>query len=391
VSGAFPGPARRHARRLLALAALLLVSCRDTDERGLRQPETVAPGVRLYHLTDPALLDPPGPAAVQILRLDPSRIRLKSALAQGEVMGTETVPDIAARHSAIAAINAGFFAPNGDPAGLLQVERELVSDTARPRGAVALTADARGRAILIFDVVKATARVRVETPEGAATIPVAGIDTVRRRGRLMLFTSKYHGHTDTAARGIEWVVSGSPLQVRERRVDAGSTPIPRDGFVLSYGGLDPPPPLETMGIGDTVTIEREFVSHFGSAPELWHAAEHVIGGAGLLVRNGQKIEDWTIEDFREGFTAERHPRTMIGTDRTGEIWLVTIDGRNPQVSLGMSFAELQRLAERLQLVNALNLDGGGSTTMVVRGQIVNHPSDASGPRKVSDALLVVGR
>ena len=59
--------------------------------------------------------------------------------------------------------------------------------------------------------------------------------------------------------------------------------------------------------------------------------------------------------------------------------------------LGMAVAELLSLARRLELTDALNLDGGGSTTMVVRDGVVNHPSDMTGPRKVSDALLVVPR
>jgi exopolysaccharide biosynthesis protein len=57
----------------------------------------------------------------------------------------------------------------------------------------------------------------------------------------------------------------------------------------------------------------------------------------------------------------------------------------------MTFAELTNLATKLNLVNALNLDGGGSTTMVVKGKVVNHPSDAVGPRRVSDALIVTRR
>ena len=81
---------------------------------------------------------------------------------------------------------------------------------------------------------------------------------------------------------------------------------------------------------------------------------------------------------------------MIGTAADGTIWLVTVDGRQPEVSVGMSLVELRSLARRLGLVNALNLDGGGSTTMWVQGQVVNKPSDATGPRKVSDALLVYG-
>jgi exopolysaccharide biosynthesis protein len=57
----------------------------------------------------------------------------------------------------------------------------------------------------------------------------------------------------------------------------------------------------------------------------------------------------------------------------------------------MTFAELTGLALKLNFVHALNLDGGGSTTMVVKGRVVNHPSDATGPRRVSDALIVTRR
>jgi exopolysaccharide biosynthesis protein len=91
------------------------------------------------------------------------------------------------------------------------------------------------------------------------------------------------------------------------------------------------------------------------------------------------------------FTDVRHPRTMIGIDRQGRVWLVAIDGRQPAHSIGMTFADLQALCKRLDLVNALNLDGGGSTTMVVGGVVVNKPSDAAGPRAVSDAIVVKTR
>jgi exopolysaccharide biosynthesis protein len=54
----------------------------------------------------------------------------------------------------------------------------------------------------------------------------------------------------------------------------------------------------------------------------------------------------------------------------------------------MTFADLMTLADRLELRDALNLDGGGSTTMVVKGVVVNKPSEASGARAVSDAIIV---
>ena len=83
------------------------------------------------------------------------------------------------------------------------------------------------------------------------------------------------------------------------------------------------------------------------------------------------------EHLASGFLG-RHPRTMFGIDRAGFAWLVTVDGRQPDTSAGMTLVELQRLAKRIGLTDALNLDGGGSTTMVIAGNVVNHPSDPTG-------------
>jgi exopolysaccharide biosynthesis protein len=127
---------------------------------------------------------------------------------------------------------------------------------------------------------------------------------------------------------------------------------------------------------------------FGTDPAQWARARDAVSGAGLLAVDGKVLTEWSEERISAGFDTTRHPRTMIGLDERGAIWLVTVDGRQPALSLGMSFAELQGLARTLGLRSALNLDGGGSTTMVVKGFVVNHPSDDTGPRKVSDAILV---
>ena len=82
-----------------------------------------------------------GPIAVYLLRLDPTRVTIASGLSNGEVMDAERVDGIAARYEAIAAVNAGFFnVKNGEPAGLLKVAGELVSDTGLTRGVVAIKA-----------------------------------------------------------------------------------------------------------------------------------------------------------------------------------------------------------------------------------------------------------
>jgi Phosphodiester glycosidase len=144
---------------------------------------------------------------------------------------------------------------------------------------------------------------------------------------------------------------------------------------------------------DRVIVDRSqkrYAPSLGSAAEDWERAGHAVGGAGLLLRDGRVFDEWSEERIAQGFDTTRHPRTMIGDDGTS-IWLVAVDGRQPLLSLGMSFRELQGLAARLGLRSALNLDGGGSTTMVIRGAVVNHPSDQTGPRSVSDAIVVRSR
>ncbi len=85
----------------------------------------------------------------------------------------------------------------------------------------------------------------------------------------------------------------------------------------------------------------------------------------------------------------RHPRTFVGRTDAGQIGIVTIDGRQP-TSVGAGLRETAQVALALGLTNAINLDGGGSTTMVVRGVVVNRPSDAAGERAVGNALVLVG-
>jgi exopolysaccharide biosynthesis protein len=89
-----------------------------------------------------------------------------------------------------------------------------------------------------------------------------------------------------------------------------------------------------------------------------------------------------------GFVAKRNPRTFAGTDRAGRTVLITVDGRST-TSLGLSLREAAAVARALGLREAINLDGGGSTTAVVDGEVVNRPSDATGERPVGDAVLVL--
>jgi Phosphodiester glycosidase len=109
----------------------------------------------------------------------------------------------------------------------------------------------------------------------------------------------------------------------------------------------------------------------------------VLGGRPQLMNGGIPVYDTTLAD---AFRNSRHPRTAIGVnaDRT-RLWLVVIDGRQ-DYSDGMTLEELRELFSLLGADRALNLDGGGSSTMVIGGRVVNHPSDLTGERAVVNGL-----
>jgi hypothetical protein len=388
--------ARRPLLRLWLVLALVWTAgaCSRPPPSWLSVGSAIADGVEYFESRDPSLVNPPAPIAVYLLRLDPDRVRLASVHANDQVMGLEAVDSLARRHGAIAAINGGFFnTRNGDPQFVLKEAGELVSDTRAVKGAVIVRSPPRGRTEIAFDQISARVALKFHAADRDWVVPVAGLNTTRARGRLMLYTPRYHSDTDTAANGTEWILSGDPLRVTEVRRDAGHTPIPPDGRVLSYGGLDLPEALQALVPGVEVEFETTWRTLNGTSPERLEEADHIVSGAGLLRLNGRALDNWENTEALspQRFLDMRHPRTVVGVDADGYIWFAAIDGRQPDYSVGMTFADLQTLCDRLQLTGALNLDGGGSTTMVAQGLVVNRPSDVGGPRRVSDAILVQGR
>jgi exopolysaccharide biosynthesis protein len=380
-------------RRLTLLAvAFALVLPANAQQSWLSAPERVAPGVEYFTSTDQTLADPAGPTSVYLLKLDPARVQLDSVHAKNQSVGLETVDAIAATHKAVAAVNAGFFnTRNGDPSTVLKIAGQLVSDASITRGVVIINSPARGKTTLNFDQVGAKQELRFKVDRKDVSVPIDGVDTTRAIGKLMLYTPMYSADSDTAPTGTEWIVSGKPLRVREVR-QAGRTPIPKDGFVLSFGGVELPTGLAQLKPSMQVSLQTNWVSRNGVSASELNESEHIVNGAGLLRRRGKAFSNWSAESLSgPAFTDSRHPRTVIGVDDKGFIWLIAVDGRQPDRAVGMNFAELQRLCDRLRITDALNLDGGGSTTMVVKGAIKNKPSDPAGARAVSDALIVTIR
>ena len=378
---------------ILSMSAVLSSAPAPDRLAWLGAPTHVAPGVDLYRTTDASLVETAGPIAVSLLRLDPSRVRIATALARpGEIDSLDSLEHMASAAGAVAAVNGGLFnAGNHEPVGVLKVGGELVSDSSTLEGVAAIHAPARGATALEFDEVSVAETVSFDAGGRSHVVTIDGIDTTRARGHLMLFTPMYHADTDTAPTGTEWPIDGSPPRVGRVRVKQGRTPIPPAGAVLSYGGTDLPADLAALTAGTRVTLRAHWTTTFGMSGSRLDSAESIVGGAGLLRVKGRSLADWPATQTLGGqvFVNARHPRTIIGEDAHGGLWLATVDGRDSSYSIGMTFADLERLCARLDLTGALNLDGGSSTGMVVRGKLVNHP--AAGTPQVNNAILVVAR
>jgi exopolysaccharide biosynthesis protein len=113
-----------------------------------------------------------------------------------------------------------------------------------------------------------------------------------------------------------------------------------------------------------------------------------VGGFPELLRDGRPVLDQ--QRVVPAFGVNRHPRTAIGWSGADRLFLVVVDGRQPDASVGMSLDELTWVFQRLGATHAVNLDGGGSSAMVVQGRVVNSPSDREGERAVGNALVLAG-
>ncbi len=350
-----------------------------------RRVETVAPGLEhvVIRRGDFAKDVQTDRWTINVLVLDPAKVRMELGRAMDEGVGTEPVSSMARRHGAVAAVNGGYFRTaglyKGEPAGVVVIAGKVKSEPAKRRPGLAVAdVDGSTRAA----VVRVDFRAEVKSANGK-TFPVNGVDRPRDNNELILFTPDFHKTTLTGPRGVEAVVAdGAVVSVSDGR---GSFAIPANGCVLSATGKARQWVLANLHAGEPIEIRQ--TAALDPAPSF--SPDFIIGGGPLLVREGKAAVDNDPGAYdRRGFLEKRHPRTAAGLRADGRIVLVTVDGRQPSMSVGMTIPELEALMIELGAAEAINLDGGGSTTMVVKNKVVNSPSDIGGERAVSDALLV---
>ena len=134
------------------------------------------------------------------------------------------------------------------------------------------------------------------------------------------------------------------------------------------------------------TFSRVVLS-YGLTPP-WTRMKHGIGGGPRLLEAGSFTLD-NKEHFKERFLSTRAPRSAVGIDELGNVIFLVVDGRRKN-SPGLTIQELAEIMKRIGAYHALNLDGGGSSTLYLDGKILNVPSDGN-ERKLSNALLVLKR
>jgi exopolysaccharide biosynthesis protein len=346
-------------------------------EAGIEYGQTISGHASADQLT--------GPWLINALRIDLSRAQIKAVRALDEGVGLETVSSLAARHNATAAVNGGYFrlaGPyRGDSIGIALVDHKLISEPYRERAEFALT-DVRGKTEIAFGHLKFAGEVAI----GGARHSVDGVNRPLASDELIVFTPEFHRTTLTNPDGVEIVV-------RQNRIVnvfdfTGSSRIPIDGFVVSAVGKSRDWLKSHVRKGARVNFSWRLESTTIDEEPDWRVAHTIQGGGPQLIKNGKVAITDKEERMSPTFAAARHPRTAIAKLNSGKLLLVTIDGRQPGVSTGMTLYMLADLLLELGATAAMNLDGGGSTTMVVQQKIVNKPSDQTGERPVSDAILV---
>jgi hypothetical protein len=304
-----------------------------------------------------------------------------------EAVGLETVSSLASRYGALAAINSGYFRTTGtyrgDSVGIQVLNGQILSESNNGRAAAGLIEGNAQK--IVFGHIVFTGELIAGAKSKHA---INGLNRPRADDELIVFTPEFHRTTLTDPKGLEVIVRRG--RIAEIRDQQGSSTIPADGFVISASGTASEWVRQNLGKRTSVRLSLKMSPVETDQKEEWQKAASIVGGGPQLIKDGRVEITNTAEKILPAFVSDLHPRTAIAKLKSGELLLVTVDGRQT-ASIGMSLTMLADLLIEFGATDAINLDGGGSTTMVIRNKLVNKPSDTTGERPVSDAILIYPR
>jgi hypothetical protein len=210
---------------------------------------------------------------------------------------------------------------------------------------------------------------------------------------MVVFTPEFGSALPTGA-GAEAVLDAQGRVVSQGPRTATSVPV--GGKVIEAIGTEAAWLQRHATVGRRLRVVTRVTGPRGRAVR-FAPGDSAVNGGPQLVNDGNvsiapRVDGLIHPDdpsYFYGWGIRRNPRTMIGVDRQGRLLLVEVDGRQAAASQGLTIPEAGRLMKALGAVQAMNLDGGGSSSMVIDDRLVNTPSDTTGERPVGDALVVL--
>jgi hypothetical protein len=314
------------------------------------------------------------PQAINVLRIEPSAAVEYRAVPADRSSGRlrARTSTLCARVGCLAAVNGDFFATwSGLPSGGVVSNGQAVRSPNSQRPQLLIN----GRQLSAGNLWWRTSVLG----EGLSPFTLSGVNVARATDATVLFTRANGLTTGTNVYGNELVVrsvepslgfpvsSDTRVQLVQLRTAVGNAAIPPDGAVLSGHGAGARALADLWNKAQSGLAPSEIIIRTEINPSVTQS----IGGFPVLVRDGRRA----FTDAATSFVRGRHPRTVVGWNSAGETYLVTIDGRQAGWALGMSLAEAADFMIALGAVEALNLDGGGSTTFVRNSAVANRPSD----------------
>ena len=393
----------RRYPRLSTTVSLLLVFClgiwagrtipfsKITDYfRSYTDPEmsdvtkSIAQGITHRQILDNGVL-------TNILAVSPDAVDIRPYRALSAGIGTESLMSLAQRHRALAAINGGFFEMSGtfrgESVGALKIDGAWVSEPEQGRAVIGLrTVDGKIEAYID----RIALRQELVLQNGS-TLPIDGMNRNRGRNELVLYRPHFHLVTLTKPDGVEMVVrNGKVTGIFDKH---GSSRIPSDGYILSASGKKGNILLAHTAEGDAVEIRETVIPESVGDSNLWASFGHIIGGGPLLLQNGiaSSTQAYEREGFDQAFHSFWHPRTAVGKKADGTLFFVTITATAADIRRGVMLPRLAELFLEWGATDALNLDGGNSSMLIIRDEVVSVKQKDSTNPKSKDTLKSVSR
>ncbi len=272
--------------------------------------------------------------------------------------GINPLLSTAQQSQAIAAINGGFFNRNNQlPLGAIRQDGRWISGPILNRGAIAWNDAGQ----VVID--RLTLQETLITDQGTH-IPVLFLNSGYVQAGLSRYTPDWGSHYTTLIdQELVITVQNGQITQHQRGSTAGQTtiPIPRDGYLLTARSFNSV--AADLPVGHTVELAGR------SLPDDFNTYPNSLGAGPLLIQNRQIVLDPTLEQFSEAFIRQAAPRSAIGINAQGQLLLVAMQ---PQFGgSGPTLTEAAQIMQHLGSVDALNLDGGSSTSLILGGQLLN--------------------